>query len=119
MSDLPLGWTWTTLGEIAETSLGKMLDRGKDSGQHSVPYLRNVNVQWGQIDLSDIKAMEIPPAQQELFRLHTGDLLVCEGGEVGRCAIWTGSSEYMAFQKALHRVRPQWRFFKDSGRMGA
>lgn len=106
MTDLPPGWEWTTLGEIAATSLGKMLDKAKSSGQHPVPYLRNLNVQWGRFDLDDILTMDIPPEQQPGFEVHAGDLLVCEGGEIGRCAIWPGSSSYMAFQKALHRVKP-------------
>ena len=106
MSDLPSGWTQTTLGEIAATSLGKMLDRGKSGDDHLVPYLRNSNVQWGRIDLDDVLTMDIPLEEQGFFGLQAGDLLVCEGGEIGRCAIWPGGSKYMAFQKALHRVRP-------------
>jgi type I restriction enzyme S subunit len=106
MTDLPPGWVETTLGEIADTSLGKMLDRGKATGTHLVPYLRNVNVQWGRIDLEDVLTMDITPGEQDFFRLREGDLLVCEGGEIGRCAIWVGGAENMAFQKALHRVRP-------------
>ena len=106
MSDIPPGWTQTTLGEIADTSLGKMLDRGKTQGDNLVPYLRNSNVQWGHIDLDDVLTMDIPPEEREFFGLRPGDLLVCEGGEIGRCAIWPGGSGYMAFQKALHRVRP-------------
>lgn len=106
MTDLPQGWERTTLGEIAKTALGKMLDRGKSGGYRQVPYLRNVNVQWGHISLDDVLTMEIPDEQLEMFRLREGDLLVCEGGEIGRCAIWHANGEYMAFQKALHRVQP-------------
>lgn len=107
MSDLPEGWEWTTLGEVAETSLGKMLDRGKvGRDSRKVPYLRNANVQWGRFDLSSVSTMEIPNAEIGYFELRSGDLLVCEGGEVGRCAVWSGGISYTAFQKALHRVRP-------------
>jgi type I restriction enzyme S subunit len=106
MTDLPNGWEWTTLGEIAESRLGKMLDRKKDTGEHPKPYLRNINVQWGRIDTNDVLTMDIPPEQQDFFRIIPGDLLVCEGGEIGRCAIWRQETGYMAFQKALHRVRP-------------
>lgn len=107
MTDLPPGWEWTTLGEIADTTLGKMLDRGKSGGHPHVPYLRNVNVQWGQIDLTDVNTMELASGRREEFALREGDLLVCEGGEVGRCAIYQGGPDYMAFQKALHRIRPR------------
>jgi len=106
MTDLPPSWAETTLGEIADTSLGKMLDRGKATGEHAVPYLRNVNVQWGRIDLDDVLTMDISPDERDFFRLVAGDLLVCEGGEIGRCAIWPERAGYMAYQKALHRVRP-------------
>lgn len=106
MSDLPPGWEWTTLGEIAETRLGKMLDKGRSTNQHMVPYLRNVNVQWGRFDLSDVLAMDILPDQRDTYEVRPGDLLVCEGGEIGRCAIWPGSDTYMGYQKALHRLRP-------------
>lgn len=102
---LPEGWAIAPLGEVADTSLGKMLDKAKSTGRHPVPYLRNINVQWGRVDLGDVLTMDIVPEEQNFFALRAGDLLVCEGGEVGRCAIWNGSG-YMAFQKALHRVRP-------------
>jgi type I restriction enzyme S subunit len=84
-----------------------MLDRGKSQGDHLVPYLRNSNVQWGHIGLDDVLTMDIPLEERGFFGLQPGDLLVCEGGEIGRCAIWAGGSGYMAFQKALHRVRPR------------
>lgn len=106
MTPPPTGWVETTLGEIADTTLGKMLDRGKATGEHPVPYLRNVNIQWGRIDLTDILTMDISPVEQDFYRLQPGDLLACEGGEIGRCAIWTHEAGYMAFQKALHRIRP-------------
>lgn len=104
---LPKGWTVAKIEEIADTALGKMLDKGQATGQHPVPYLRNINVQWGRISLADVAIMDIAPTEQEFFRLKEGDLLACEGGEIGRCAIWNGSGGYMAFQKALHRIRPK------------
>jgi type I restriction enzyme, S subunit len=106
MNDLPPGWVEATLGEIAETTLGKMLDRAKEGDAKQVPYLRNANVQWGQVDTRDVLTMDIPDGERDYFALRPGDLLVCEGGEIGRCAIWRGGVGYMAFQKALHRVRP-------------
>jgi len=104
---LPCGWRISTIGETADTALGKMLDRGRASGLAEVPYLRNVNVQWGRIDTDDVLTMELPDDERDRFQVCAGDLLVCEGGEVGRAAIWSGGSEYMAYQKALHRLRPR------------
>ena len=106
MTGLLPGWAITTIGEIADTSLGKMIDHGKEFNGHETPCLRNVNVRWGRIDLDDVLAADISPEERELYRLESGDLLICEGGEIGRCAIWQGHSRYMAYQKTLHRVRP-------------
>ena len=105
MTDLPASWRVAPLGEVADTTLGKMLDRGKTRGLPTVPYLRNVNVQWGRIDTHDLLAMELADGDRERFAVQPGDLLVCEGGEIGRAAIWHGRTEYLAFQKALHRIR--------------
>jgi type I restriction enzyme, S subunit len=99
-------WPVLPLGEVAETALGKMLDRGRAKGHPHVPYLRNVNVQWGRINTDDLLTMELADDERERFAVHAGDLLVCEGGEIGRCAIWHGRTEYLAYQKALHRIRP-------------
>ena len=99
-------WPVLPLGDVAETALGKMLDKGKPKGFTHVAYLRNVNVQWGRIDTHDLLMMELADDQRERFAVGEGDLLVCEGGEVGRCAIWHGRKEYLAYQKALHRIRP-------------
>lgn len=96
------------LGSIADTRLGKMLDSAKNVGIKT-PYLRNMNVQWGRIDTSDLDEAPMTSANIEDLALQVGDLLVCEGGEPGRCAIWTADHhgpEVVAFQKALHRVRP-------------
>lgn len=101
-----MNWPIVALGEVADTALGKMLDRGKSRGLPQVKYLRNINVQWDKIDTSDLLTMEMADEDRERFAIKKGDLLVCEGGEVGRCAIWPGGTEYIAYQKALHRVRP-------------
>jgi len=104
VSDLPEGWTAQALGSIADCRLGKMLDAAKNQGELR-PYLRNTNVQWGTIDLSDVKEMRIEDDERDRYAVFPGDLLVCEGGEPGRCAVWRDDRE-MYLQKALHRVRP-------------
>lgn len=101
-----MNWPVRPLGEIAETALGKMLDKGKQKGLPQVPYLRNINVQWGRIDTDDLLTMELADNDRERFAVRPDDLLVCEGGEIGRCAIWHGRADYIAYQKALHRIRP-------------
>lgn len=103
--ELPEGWVYLPLGELATLSLGKMLDRKQFTGMHPVPYLRNINVRWDRFDLGDLQEMDITPAQLDRVSLCAGDLVVCEGGEPGRAAVW-GGTESIAIQKALHRVRP-------------
>ena len=104
MSGLPSGWIVAPLGEVADVQLGKMLDRKRTEGT-SLPYLRNVNVRWGHIDVSDL--LEMPFRDHELGRyaVKPGDVMVCEGGEPGRAAVWTRHDEGIKYQKALHRVR--------------
>lgn len=101
---LPVGWRLVPLGSLASMSLGKMLDRKRQTGLDPVPYLRNVNVRWFGFDLSDLAVMDVAPFEFQRVSVLAGDLVVCEGGEPGRCAVWRGGP--MAIQKALHRVRP-------------
>ncbi|WP_374279017.1 restriction endonuclease subunit S [Azonexus sp.] len=82
-----------------------MLDAAKNRGNLK-PYLRNTNVQWWRFELDDIKEMRLAEDELAEFRLMNGDLLICEGGEPGRCAIWRSDVDEMYFQKALHRARP-------------
>lgn len=92
------------LGAVAHTALGKMLDAKRASGSPT-PYLRNINVRWGSFDLDDLQEVPLSKDEQERLALQEGDLLVCEGGAPGRCAVWPGSESLVAYQKALHRVR--------------
>ena len=84
-----------------------MLDAARVTGNHLAPYLRNVDVQWGKINLDDLPMMDFSPDDREKFALKENDLLVCEGGEIGRCALWSGEVDECYYQKALHRLRPR------------
>ena len=101
--ELPEGWCWTRLSDVASIQLGKMLDKQKNQGDLA-PYLGNANVQWGRFDLANVKTMPMGETDRAKYALSHGDLIVCEGGVPGRCAIWT-SNETMYYQKALHRIR--------------
>lgn len=103
--EVPSSWTWIKFGGTGDQRLGKMLDEAKNTGELK-PYLRNTSVQWMRFNLDDVKLMRIEKSDQEELRLRRGDLLICEGGQPGRCAIWEDNTEEMYFQKALHRVRP-------------
>ncbi len=103
---LPEGWKSARLGELADVRLGKMLsDKARDVALIHRPYLRNENVRWGTIDTSDVKTMGFKPEEIERYSVQPGDLLACEGGEPGRCAIYRGPANALMYQKALHRVR--------------
>lgn len=86
--------------------LGKMLDQKKNKGE-PLPYLANINVRWGSFDLDDLRQMKFEPHEADRFGLKYGDIVMCEGGEPGRCAIWKDYQPRMMIQKALHRIRPQ------------
>jgi len=98
-------WTRRPLKEVAEFCLGKMLDENKNRGQ-SMPYLANINVRWGRFDLGDLRQMRFEENELDRFGLSYGDIVMCEGGEPGRCAVWQDQLPGMMFQKALHRIRP-------------
>ena len=80
-----------------------MLDKLKNEGCY-MSYLRNINVRWGCFDLTDVLKMRFKDDEVERYMIEKGDLVLCEGGEPGRCAIWDKANPIM-FQKALHRIR--------------
>ena len=98
--------TWSTrpLADVADLSLGKMLDQNKNRGEY-LPYLANVNVRWGSFDLSSLREMRFESHERTRYGLQFGDIVMCEGGEPGRCALWRDERPGMMIQKALHRIR--------------
>ncbi len=95
--------THTPFGEIINARLGKMLDKEKNTGDFH-KYLRNINVRWFSFDLSDLLEMRIEADEIEKYSVSHNDLIICEGGEPGRCAVWD-KQDSIFYQKALHRVR--------------
>lgn len=93
------------MDEITESCLGKMLDAKKNKGEYQ-PYLANINVRWGSFDLENLSLMRFGKDEEERYGIKYGDLIMCEGGEPGRCAIWRDELPNMKIQKALHRIRP-------------
>lgn len=93
------------LGDVCNTCLGKMLDAKKNKGEYH-PYLANVDVRWGTFALENLSHMKFESNEHERYGIKQGDLIICEGGEPGRCAVWEETIPNMKIQKALHRVRP-------------
>jgi type I restriction enzyme S subunit len=106
-------WSEVTLKDVAELRLGKMLDKAKNAGEPT-PYLRNLNVRWFGFDLNDLALIKATEEDKRELSIKNGDVLICEGGEPGRCALWQEGDQNLIFQKALHRVRlkdgviPEW-----------
>jgi type I restriction enzyme, S subunit len=98
-------WKLLQVSEYVVSRLGKMLDGKKIIGNNLKPYLRNSNVLWFGFKLDDLLEMDFDEKDRIEFSLKHGDILMCEGGEIGRCAIWRGELEECYFQKAIHRIR--------------
>ncbi|HEX6189313.1 MAG TPA: restriction endonuclease subunit S [Pyrinomonadaceae bacterium] len=98
-------WDQKPLGTVADLCLGKMLDQKKNKGE-LLPYLANLNVRWGGFSLDDLRTMRFESKERDRYGLQFGDIVMCEGGEPGRCAIWKNQIPGMMIQKALHRIRP-------------
>lgn len=105
---VPTVWDEQILKRDFEIVLGKMLQ----SEQHDVSeteelYLRSANIQWEGVDATDVKTMWFSPEEKRDLLLRAGDLVVNEGGDVGRCATWNGEIEECYFQNSVNRVRPR------------
>lgn len=100
-------WPSTTIGNLFEVAPGKMLNARARSGEPQYPFLRTANVLWGRVDLATVDRMHFTPEDIASKTLRSGDLLVCEGGDIGRAAIWKGDIPNCGYQNHLHRLRPK------------
>lgn len=105
--DLPEEWSLGKVGWHYDVQLGKKLNEGEIEGDYLAPYLRNQDVQWWDINTEGLAQMDFYPSERKKYELRPRDILVCEGGEAGRCAVWTKEDMECFFQMALHRVRPR------------
>ena len=101
--EIPENWAWCRLGEIGVSELGKTLNSNKDTGELT-PYLCSINIHWTCINLEEVKKTRFTKEEQRKYILLKNDLLVCEGGDIGRCFIWDLPIP-MYYQNALHRIR--------------
>jgi len=103
---LPSGWSWARVEHVSDARLGKMLDKAKNSGR-PYRYLRNTSVHWFTVRMDGLKTLRMEDTDASKYLLRDGDVLICEGGHgIGRTAVWRATEDNIAFQKALHRVRP-------------
>jgi len=104
IGEIPEGWRVKKIKYVAEIVLGKML-QNDDSGKDELkPYMRAQNIQWETVDINDVKEMWFSDYEIKKYRLQKGDLLISEGGEVGRTALWNGEPEECYIQNSVHKV---------------
>lgn len=109
MTELPRGWEWSRLADVAEVRLGRQRSPERATGDRMRPYLRAANVTWKGLTLSDVKEMDFTANESVTYELRPGDLLLSEAsgspGEVGKPAQYNGEIDGCCFQNTLLRVR--------------
>ena len=101
--DIPDSWEWVRLGELFQHNTGKALNASNRTGQLK-QYITTSNLYWDRFELDNLKEMHFSDSEVEKCTVIKGDLLVCEGGDIGRAAIW--SYDYpMCIQNHIHRLR--------------
>ena len=100
---VPASWKWVRFGSIAQHNSGKTLDKGRNAGQ-ARDYITTSNLYWGRFELASVRQMLIRDEELEKCTARKNDLLICEGGEAGRAAVWELDRE-ICFQNHVHRAR--------------
>ena len=101
----PFGWLETILGKLFNHNTGKALNSSNKEGVMK-DYLTTSNVYWNKFDFTVIKQMPFKECELDKCTVTKGDLLVCEGGDIGRSAIWNYDYD-ICIQNHIHRLRPK------------
>ena len=101
--EVPQGWEWARIGFLFAHNTGKALNGAQRSG-NLLPYITTSNLYWDRFELGSIRQMYFNDAEIEKCTVNKGDLLVCEGGDIGRAAIWM-SDQHICIQNHIHRLR--------------
>ena len=101
--EIPDSWVWCRLGFLFNHNTGKALNASNKEGS-MLPYITTSNLYWGQFDLSSVRQMYFKDSEIEKCSVSNGDLLVCEGGDIGRAAIWPYDTP-MCIQNHIHKLR--------------
>ncbi len=104
IGEIPAHWEVKKLKYIARITLGKMLTNVDKGGYHYRPYLRAQNINWEKVNVEDVKKMWFSKDELHQYRLNKNDLLVSEGGEVGRTSMWDEEIEECYIQNSVHKV---------------
>ena len=101
--DIPESWEWVRLGEIFQHNTGKALNASNRSGE-LLTYITTSNLYWNRFELHPLREMYFSESEIEKCTAIKGDLLVCEGGDIGRSAIWP-YDKGIRIQNHIHRLR--------------
>ena len=105
LGSLPSDWRVQRFDSLFAVQQGKQVSKKNRVGENQRPFLRTKNVFWGHLDLAGLDEMHFTDAEEKRLALQPGDLLVCEGGDIGRTAIWKGELARCYYQNHLHRAR--------------
>lgn len=105
IGEFPAAWSIGRVDSAFDIQQGKQVSKKNRDGEHQRPFLRTKNVFWNRLELTDLDEMHFSEAEQSRLELRTNDLLVCEGGSIGRTAIWNNEVEGCLYQNHLHRLR--------------
>ena len=101
--EIPESWEWAKLGEIFQHNTGKALNSSNRSGK-LLTYITTSNLYWNRFEVDSLREMYFSESEIEKYTAIKGDLLVCEGGDIGRAAIWPYNTE-IRIQNHIHRLR--------------
>jgi type I restriction enzyme S subunit len=102
---MPRGWGWKSIDDLFELQQGASMSPRRRQGRNPQPFLRTKNILWGEVDTSDVDVMDFTEDEIERLKLRKGDLLICEGGDVGRAAVWEDQLPLVMYQNHIHRLR--------------
>ncbi|MDX2219553.1 MAG: restriction endonuclease subunit S [Burkholderiales bacterium] len=105
IGELPAAWSVDRVDSAFDIQQGKQVSKRNRAGEHQRPFLRTKNVFWNRLELTDLDQMHFSEAEQTRLELQADDLLVCEGGSIGRTALWNNEVDGCLYQNHLHRLR--------------
>ena len=105
LQGVPPEWDIVRFDALFDVQQGKQVSKKNRVGDNQRPFLRTRNLGWGRFDLADLDSMHFTEAEEAKYALLPNDLLICEGGDIGRTAIWRGEVDHCYYQNHLHRAR--------------
>ena len=107
IGDFPVSWDIDRVDSAFEIQQGKQVSKKNREGDNQRPFLRTKNIFWNRLELSELDQMNFTESEEVRLELRPGDLLTCEGGDIGRTALWRGDVERCFYQNHLHRLRSE------------